>query len=57
MVVLFFTGQVLCKHTWLVETGHGTVRPRLSGPRLSGSLAIRKKIAGYRCAAYVMHTT
>ena len=26
-------------------------------PRLSGSLAIRKKIAGYRCAAYVMHTT
>ena len=24
MVVLFFTGQVLCKHTWLFETGHGS---------------------------------
>ena len=33
-----------------------TVRPRLSGPRLSGSLAIRKKIVGYRFTAYVMHT-
>ena len=30
----------------------GTVRPRLSGPLLSGSLAIRKKIVGYRFTAY-----
>ena len=33
-----------------------TVRPRLSGPLLSGSLAIRKKIVGHRFTAYVMHT-
>ena len=33
-----------------------TVRPRLSGPLLSGSLAIRKKIVGYRFSAYAMHT-
>ena len=33
-----------------------TVRPRLSGPLLSGSLAIRKKIVGYRFTAYGMHT-
>ena len=33
-----------------------TVRPRLSGPRLSGSLAIRKKIVGYKCTAYAMLT-
>ena len=34
----------------------GTVRPRLSGPLLSGSLAIRKKIVGYRFTEYTMHT-
>ena len=39
-----------------VLVGQGTVRPRLSGPLLSGSLAIRKKIAGYRVTAHVMHT-
>ena len=32
------------------------VKPRLSGPLLSGSLAIRKKIVGYRFTAYAMHT-
>ena len=32
------------------------VRPRLSGPLLSGSRAIRKKIVGYRFTAYAMHT-
>ena len=31
--------------------------PRLSSPRLSGSLAIRKKIVGYKCTAYAtLHT-
>ena len=34
-----------------------TVRPRLSGPLLSVSLCIRKKIAGDRCTAYVVHPT
>ena len=39
-----------------VLVGQGTVRPHLSGPLLSGSLAIRKKIIGYRFTAHVMHT-
>ena len=33
-----------------------TVRPRLYGPLLSGSLAIRKKIVGYRFTGFAMHT-
>ena len=39
-----------------VHDSRYTVRPRLSGPFLSGSLAIRKKIAGYQFTAYVIHT-
>ena len=48
-------------HHRLVITGyfvpqHSTVRPRLSGPLLPGSLTIWKKIVGYRFTAYGMHT-
>ena len=35
----------------------GTVKPSLSGPLLSRSPAIRKKIVSYRFTAYAMHTT
>ena len=34
-----------------------TVRPRVSDPLLSASLTIRKKIAGFRFTAYVIHPT
>ena len=39
-----------------VHDSRYTVGPRISGPLLSGSFAIRKKIAGYRFTAYGMHT-
>ena len=47
-----------CKSTEPIKqhTSEHTVRPCLSGPLLSGSLAIRKKIVGCLFTAYVMRT-
>ena len=44
---------LLCMYSYIIIT---TVRPRLSAPLLSGSLAIRKKFVGYRFTACAMHT-
>ena len=53
---LFSTFLVVCVHSCLIYTG-STVRPRLSGPLLSGFLAIQKKKVGYIFTEYVMHPT
>ena len=55
-VLMAVMGPLELRLDFHVHDSRYTVRPRLPGPLLSRSLAIRKKIAGYRFTAYGTHT-